>query len=63
MQYNVLIRESYSRVVTVIADSEKEAIAKVDKAVGRGDIILDDEDYFGRDVNVVAPELQKKYLQ
>lgn len=67
MIYHIIINENYRRMLSVTADCEKDALKHIDRAVARGDIILTDEDYFGREIKVVPQDviadLQEKYLQ
>ena len=62
MQFSVNIKETYSRTVQVEADDEKDAIWQIANLVNNGTIILDDTDYFGRDIVIVPNALVEKYL-
>lgn len=50
IKYGISVRESLHKTVIVEANNIEEAIIKVEKAVERGEIILDVDDYVGCDI-------------
>lgn len=49
-KYGISVREILKRTVIVEAESLEEAIQKVEAAVGNDEIILDVDDYDGREI-------------
>lgn len=52
-EYRVNIKETHNRTVTISAKSWQDAIKIVETKIENGEIVLDDEDYFGRDITIV----------
>lgn len=53
MAYTVEIRETLSRVVTVEADTAREAEEKVRNQWKSGDLVLDDDDFIECDIKII----------
>ena len=51
-RYYVSVTETLNKVVSVDADSEKEAVQKVQDAYNNSEIILDSDNYCGKTVEV-----------
>lgn len=60
--FSINVQEIYSRTVIVQATNEIAAIRQVERMVERGDIILDDQDWFGRNIKNVDTGMVEKYL-
>lgn len=60
--FSVNIQEIYSRTITVQATDAVSAIRHVERLIERGDIILDDQDWFGRNIKHVDAYMIEKYL-
>lgn len=61
--FSINVQEIYSRTVIVQAADEIAAIRQVERMVERGAIILDDQDWFGRNIKHVDTDMKEKYLQ
>ncbi|MEG0898400.1 MAG: DpnD/PcfM family protein [Oscillospiraceae bacterium] len=53
MEYRVQITEYLQRTFTVEAGSEEEAIEIIEDRYDNSDIILDADDFTGRDIDIV----------
>lgn len=60
MKYYVSITETLSKVVSVDADSEQEAISRVEDAYNKYEIILDSEAFVGYAIDI---EDDQEYYQ
>ena len=52
MNYKVEIKEMLARIIDIEAENEKEAIIKIKEKYRKENIILDNTDYIGTDINI-----------
>lgn len=52
MKYEIVIKEILKRTISVEAESQEQALGKVEDAIGRSEIILDADDF---DERIVSP--------
>ena len=55
-RYYVSVTETLNKVVSVDAESEKEAVQKVQDAYNNSEIVLDSDDFIGEQVQVESDQ-------